>query len=317
MVDTTGHPPSHRDIDVLVVGAVGIDTVVFPPADWSWANGAEGTLAEVRDVVAHGGGYAARGYAALGYRTAFLGHVGDDDAGSLVRQTLRDDGVDLSGCVTSGRTPHSVNIVDPSGGRRNFYDPRLTDVTPPDDRTVAVLLDRSRVAHVNIPDWARHVLAPARERGVALVVDVQDAAGLEDDYRADFVAAADLLFVSADRLADPEDYARRAMGMGHARLVVVGRGSQGCLVVPRDGPSTVHPAVAAITTMHGDHQRAPVRDTNGAGDSLAVGVASALLLDDAPLDAAVRRGLLCARWCCALRGTSDGLATRAQVDTWS
>jgi sugar/nucleoside kinase (ribokinase family) len=45
-------------------------------------------------------------------------------------------------------------------------------------------------------------------------------------------------------------------------------------------------------------------------------VASALLLEGLDLDAAVRRGLLCARWCCTLRGRSDGLATRAQVEAW-
>lgn len=309
-------PRRPADVDALVVGAVGVDTVVYPPADWSWARGGEGTLAEVRDVVAHGGGYAARGYAALGYRTAFLGHVGHDSQGRRVRRTLSGDGVLLDGLVTSGSTAHSVNIMDAGGARRNFYDPRLVDVEPPDEVTTVALLERSRIAHVNIPDWARRVLAPARERGVPLVVDVQDASGLDDGYRADFVRAADLLFVSADQLDDPEGYARGAMQMGHARAVVVGMGARGCRVVPRDEPSRTYPALAALPDDGSGHASRPVLDTNGAGDSLAVGVASALLLDGQSLDAAVRRGLLCARWCCTLRGTSDGLATRAQVETW-
>ena len=78
---------------VVVVGAVGVDTVVYPPHAWSWTSSGEGTLAEVRDVVAHGGGYAARGYAALGYHAAFLGHVGDDEHGRRVRDTLGNDGI--------------------------------------------------------------------------------------------------------------------------------------------------------------------------------------------------------------------------------
>lgn len=309
-------PETSRDIDVLVVGAVGVDTVVYPPDDWSWSSGGEGTLAEVRDVVAHGGGYAARGYAALGYRTALLGHVGDDDHGRRVRHTLSDDGVAVDGLVTSGSTAHSVNIMDRAGARRNFYDPRLNDVDPPDEATTTALLDRSRIAHVNIPDWARRVLEPARERGVTLVVDVQDASGLGDGYRRDFVRAADLLFVSADRLADPEGYARGAMEIGHAQAVVVGMGSRGCLLVPRDQPSRTFPSIGTLPDVAGGGASRPVLDTNGAGDSLAVGVASALLLDGLPMDAAVRRGLLCARWCCTLRGTSDGLTTHAQIEAW-
>jgi len=307
-------PPTQ--IDALVVGAVGIDTVVYPPPEWSWHHSGEGTLAEVHDLVAHGGGYAARGYAALEYRTAVLGHVGLDDLGSLVRRTLEGDGIVVDGLVTSGSTASSVNLMDPAGARRNFYDARTAGASPPDTAMVTALLERSRLAHVNIPDWARHVLGPARERGVALVVDVQDAHGLDDEYRADFVAAADLLFVSADRLDDPEAYARGALAMGRAQAVVVGMGSRGCLLVPRGEPTRLHPALGTLPGGSGTGGAARVVDTNGAGDSLAVGVASAHLLDGQPLDAAVRRGLLCARWCCTLRGTSDGLATRVQVDAW-
>ncbi len=83
-------------LDVAVVGAVGLDTVVYPPDTWSWDGESEGTLAEAQHVVTHGGGYAARGYAALGYRTAFVGHVGQDAERDLVRATSSADGIDLS-----------------------------------------------------------------------------------------------------------------------------------------------------------------------------------------------------------------------------
>ncbi len=59
---------------------------------------------------------------------------------------------------------------------------------------------------------------------------------------------------------------------------------------------------------------APVVDTNGAGDSLAVGFLTAYVLEGRPLDEAVRRGQLAARWCCTLRGTSRGLITAPELD---
>ncbi|MGB9375249.1 MAG: carbohydrate kinase family protein [Jiangellales bacterium] len=299
-------------LDVAVIGAVGVDTVVYPPDSWSWGGQSEGTLAEIQHVVAHGGGYAARGYAALGYRTAFVGHVGQDADGALVRATLAADGVDLSACVTSGRTAHSVNVMSTDGSRRNFYDPRLVGVQPPSESDVAGLLSRTRMVHVNIPDWARTLIEPARRRGVVVAVDVQDTPGAHDAYRLDFVRGADLLFASAAQLDDPESYARWAMTAGPASLVVMGLGPDGCLVVQRDGPAE-RVAVVELSPDPVTGVAPPVVDTNGAGDSLAVGVASALVIDRLPLDAAVRRGLLCARWCCSLRGSSDGLLSASML----
>ena len=58
----------------------------------------------------------------------------------------------------------------------------------------------------------------------------------------------------------------------------------------------------------------PIVDTNGAGDSLAAAMLSALVLEGRSLDEAVHRGQLAARWCCSVRG-SDRLITRDQFDT--
>lgn len=299
-------------LDVAVVGALGVDTVVYPPDSWAWDGASEGTLAEIQQVVAHGGGYAARGYAALGYRTAVVGHVGHDPEGDLVLSTLAADGIDLSACVTSGRTAHSVNVMSARGGRRNFYDPRLVGVEPPGASAVERLLDRARMVHLNIPDWARTVIEPARRRGVAVVVDVQDTPGAHDAYRLDFVRGADLLFASAAQLDDPEGYARWAMSVGPASLVVIGLGPDGCLVVQRDGPAERFvPVELSADPVTGVVP--PVTDTNGAGDSLAVGIASALVIDRLALAAAVRRGLLCARWCCTRRASSDGLLSASML----
>lgn len=316
MTSARTRAPSHdgeacdtTPIDVAVVGAIGVDTLAYPPATWHFDGGDEGTLARVERVVAHGGGYASRGYAALGYRTAFVGHVGADCDGELVQQTLGSDGVDLSACVVSGRTASSVNVVAADGARRNFYDPRLEGVHPPTTDLIERVVSRARLVHVNIPSWTRNVLPLARACGVVIAVDIQDATGPDDAYRLDFVVGADLLFASAARLDDPEGYARWALGAGSARLVVIGLGPQGCLVVPRDGATEHVGAIGHLPDPGSGHDR-PVVDTNGAGDSLAVGIASALALDGLPLSDAVQRGLLCARWCCSLQATSDGLISR-------
>jgi sugar/nucleoside kinase (ribokinase family) len=302
-----------RNADVLVVGAVGIDTQAYPPQGWRWETAAEGALCEVHETVGQGGGYAARGYAALGYTTSFLGRVGDDADGAFVRHTFDADGIGTAGLITSGSTAHSVNIVDASGSRRSFYDARLHGVDTPTDDLMRELVPRARLLHVNIPDWTRRVLPIAHEAGVEVLVDVQDSPGPTDDYRLDFVRGADLLFASGSNLDDPEGYARWVFDVGWARLVVIGLGGRGCLVVPRNEESWVVPPVELPADPVTGETR-PIVDTNGAGDSLATGIGSALVLDELPLEVAVERGLFCARWCCTLRGTSDGLLSRERLD---
>ena len=55
-------------------------------------------------------------------------------------------------------------------------------------------------------------------------------------------------------------------------------------------------------------------DTNGAGDSLAVGFLSSYVLGGYGLEDAILRGQIAARHACTLRGTSDGLIDRERLD---
>lgn len=57
-------------------------------------------------------------------------------------------------------------------------------------------------------------------------------------------------------------------------------------------------------------------DTNGAGDSLAVGFLTSYVPEGRPLDESALRGQILARHTCTLRATSDGLASRAQLEAY-
>jgi acarbose 7IV-phosphotransferase len=55
-------------------------------------------------------------------------------------------------------------------------------------------------------------------------------------------------------------------------------------------------------------------DSNGAGDSLAVGFVTSYLLDGFALGDAVQRGQLLARHTCTLIADDDGFLTRRELD---
>ena len=137
-----------------------------------------------------------------------------------------------------------------------------------------------------------------RRKAVRLAALTLDLCGVEADARG-ILESGDALAkfreIVAAQGGDP-DVEVDDLEPGHHREVVT---------ADRAGEVTRHPAV--------DLER-PVVDTNGAGDSLAVGFLSGLVLEGRPLDAAVRRGQIVARWCCTLRSDSAHLITRDALD---
>jgi len=290
--------------EVVVIGNVGIDTNVYLPGgdiDWS----VEGNFTENLDCVGQAGGYASLGYARLGRHTAFIGHVGADPAGQVVREALQAEGIDLRGMSGDpGGTARSVNLMYRDGRRKNFYDGKGHQTLKPDLDLCQSILSGARLAHVNIPNWARHLLPMAKDLGLVLACDLQDVVDPADAYRADFIRYADILFFSAANHADPSPVIRAFLEGRPERIVVSGLGSQGCALGTREGISFFPPEPA----------RNPVLDTNGAGDALAVGFLTSHVLEGRPLGESVRRGQIAALHTCALRGTSTGLITTKELE---
>jgi sugar/nucleoside kinase (ribokinase family) len=207
-----------RPFDVVVVGNVGIDTnVYFYGRDPDF--GVESNFTENVDYVGQAGGYASRGFAQLGKRTTFIGYVGDDHSGRFIRQEFARDGVDTTALfIDPTGTSRSVNFMYRDGRRKNFYDGKDHMHLRPDVAVCRSVLARAKLAHFNIPNWARYLLPVARELGLTISCDLQDVISPDDDYRRDFVRYADVLFFSAVNYEDPtpliESYLNRMGGGG-------------------------------------------------------------------------------------------------------
>jgi sugar/nucleoside kinase (ribokinase family) len=296
-----------KAFDVAVVGNVGVDTNVYlPGADIDF--GVVSNFTQNLDNVGQSGGYAARGYAQLGYRTAFIGSVGDDHNGRFVRRELAGDGIDTSllfdDPVGTGR---SVNFMYRDGRRKNFYDGKgQMDLEPPLDKCRAMLA-HCRLAHFSIPNWARRLLPLARELGLTVGCDIQDVVTAGDPYRQDFVEGSDILFFSDANQSDPAALARVYLDHNPALIIVVGLGPQGCLLVTADGQQHFGPVA----------MEAPVIDTNGAGDSLAVGFLSSYILEGYSLEDAVMRGQIAARHACTQKASTSTLITADELEARS
>lgn len=113
------HPVSR---EVGVIGNAGSDTNIYLyGADIDFS--VEANFSQNIDYVGQAGGYAARGYAALGRRSAYIGALGDDACGRMVRERFERDGIDGSGMFHDPLgTARSVNLMYRDGRRKNFYD---------------------------------------------------------------------------------------------------------------------------------------------------------------------------------------------------
>ena len=294
---------SKEAFDVVVIGNVGIDTNVYlPGADIDFTVESNFTLN--LDYVGQAGGYTARGFAQLGKKTAFIGTVGDDYQGDFVRRELAEDGIDLSALfIDPAGTGRSVNFMYRDGRRKNFYDGKAhMPLRPPLDRCRAVLAC-GKLAHFSIPNWARQLLPLAQELGLTISCDIQDVPSFDDPYRRDFVAAADILFFSDANQPDPAALAQAYLEQNPRQIIVVGRGPEGCLLVTADYQRAFGPVAMPE----------PVIDTNGAGDGLAVGFLTSYVLDDYPLEDAIRRGQIAARHTCTQKATSSSLITSERL----
>lgn len=251
--------PQNAPIDVLALGAVAIDALLYvdeyPEPD---------TKVSVRRSVQQCGGLSATALVAaarLGARCSYAGLLGNDADSQFAEQAMLAEGIDLTHVAReAGAGPvRSTIIVGTQRATRNIFTehPARTgahQALPDADviRAARVLL----VDHLGIPGMLRATQI-AREAGVAVVSD------LERDEAPGFQALFDLMghlligegFALKRSGAASAADAARALWSPMRTAVVVTRGEHGC-VFTTDG-TTVHEVPAL---------RVQAVDTTGCGD---------------------------------------------------
>ncbi|MGV9229183.1 PfkB family carbohydrate kinase [Streptomyces nigra] len=272
-----GDATAGRAIDVLVLGGAGVDTIVrvpelpLPYADSYMIDSG------IRTRAGQTGDFVAVALTALGLRTHHLDFLGDDPEGDLVRALHREHGIPLTAVPQPAGTKRAVNLVGPDGRRLSLYD---TSRAHPDDRfpedTLRALAGASRHAHVSLTQPCAHALPVLRDTGVTLSTDLHDWDG-ENSYHEPFAYAADVVFLSAAALGDPERAMRRIAERGRAEVVVATAGPRGAFVLADD----------ELTRLPAVTPPAPVVDSNGAGDAFAAAFLHAWLNRETPLRSAL------------------------------
>ena len=211
---------------------------------------------------------------ALGLDVTLLTFLGDDEPGRRVEAVLRGAGVDLL-VERAERTERHLNLMS-GGDRVSIFLDTPGEVSDEHAAAVEEALAESAYACIDLAESARPHLARAKAAGVPIVCDLHDYDG-ENPWYADWIAAADVLFLNADGMADPLPWMREQVGRG-TYLVVVTQGAAGATAMTAD--ETLHVPVDRVDD---------IVDTNGAGDAFAAGFLDARL-GRAALPVAVRAG---------------------------
>ena len=197
----------------------------------------------------------------LGSPVRLVSIVGRDPAGHLVRHSLDRDGI-CSDLVIAAieETAHSVILYDPAGRRQINVDLKDIQEQSYPRAPFEQALDGCDLAVLCNVNFSRPFLRLARQVGTRIATDVHTIADLDDEYNRDFMAAADILFMSDELLPlPPEEWIRRVMDRYRPEIVVVGLGSRGALLAVKQDQFVGR--IPAVRTR-------PVMNTIGAGAAL-------------------------------------------------
>lgn len=307
-----------ESVDVVGIGSCTVDYFAIVPR---LLNNEEKVNVSRTEI--HAGGVTANNLtqvARLGARAGWLGLLGDDEAGSVIRDAFARDGMDLSGIetVAGAHSSQTWIPVDARGERCIYMFPNVSG-------TIAAEQVRTRFApHIR---GAKHfhteasqfpigpcaeAMRIAREARVRTFFDLDVAPSFFVESKLgtheELVAALRLVDVLKPCKAaaleltgetDPRNTAEKLLALGPG-IVAVTLGADGCLIASRERREYV------------DAFKVHVVDTTGAGDAFMGGLSFALLHE---WDFA-RAGLFanaCAALCCTTVG-ARAMSRRAEVD---
>lgn len=284
------------ELDVFVIGGVGVDTIVRVPG---LPLPATETIHvdPVETYVGHTGHGVALGCHLLGLQAGLADVLGDDAEGRRIRQLYDDLRMPLHVVLHPSGTRRSVNLVAPDGRRLALYDARQPAGLRVDPDLWRPSVERALHVHVSIMDFARDALSDALAADCTISTDLHDWDG-RNDYHKDFATAADIVFVSTSAL--PDDAIEWIFANGRAEVVVAMAGADGSYLHVRGAEPEHLPAVELPDR--------PVVDTNGAGDAY-VAAFLARRLDGVSWYDAAHAGSVAGAWACGSPGTHTDLIT--------
>jgi ribokinase len=187
--------------------------------------------------------------------------IGSDTFGALIREELIKIGITPDYLrKMPGQNPQSVILYDADGNRQIHVDLKnIQDLHYPIQDFEQALMDNDVIVLCNI-NFSRPFLELSKKAGKIIATDVHAIQDLNDPYNEDFMRAADILFLSHEKLpVSPKEIIPHIWQQFQTRICVIGMGKSGTLLAYK--PDKFIGLYPPLVTR-------PIINTIGAGDAL-------------------------------------------------
>jgi sugar/nucleoside kinase (ribokinase family) len=247
-------------MSILVSGLINLETTLkvegFPlpyqPVQYPFFG--------VNTTVAGVGYNISKALASLGQEVDFLSIIGKDEPSHLVLHALQEIPLSETNVLSATeRTAQSVILYEESGRRAIYTDLKdIQDQIYPTERFEAALVHAEAAILSNV-NFSRLMLAKAKNANIPVITDVHTISDIEDGYNRDFMAQADVLFQSHERLpCSPKEWVHQVSTRYGTPIIVIGMGQEGALISVKGEGFAQYRAI----------QTRPIVSTIGAGDAL-------------------------------------------------
>ena len=263
----------------------------------------------VKSTISGVGFNVAKALSTLGDNVKLLSMVGNDLPGKLAFQAVEALKISPIYLTTQlDQTPQSVILFDYEGNRQIYVDLKnIQDQKYPPELVDQALVGCELAVLCNI-NFSRPWLKEARSRNVLIATDVHAISDLEDPYNQDFMANADILFMSHENLpVEPGVWAQQVINRFRVEILVIGLGAGGALLAMKQDRCIEHIPPANIR---------PLVNTIGAGDALFSCFVHEYLQTKDPYYA-IHRAVLFASYKIGDSGAADGFLDSSQLDQLS
>ena len=241
---------------------------------------------------------------ALGDDVKIAAMVGSDFAADYIKSSIHNTGISTDFIkISLSDTPSSVVLYDREGKRQIYCD--LKDIQEKKYGFDSTILDDVDIVVATNINFNRELISIAKSRGKKIATDVHVLSNVYDEYNREFMASADILFLSDEAIGDNyRDFIFALANIYHNEIIVLGRGCRGAAIYTKDSGRITD--ISAYTDVK-------VVNTVGAGDALFSSFLHFYRKGYLPIDALYRAEIFAAL---KIRenGASRGFVSESEVE---
>lgn len=241
----------------------------------------------------------------LGTDVEILSLIGNDFFKSVVESELKKENLSTRNILNIiSKTPQSTILYDLDGKRKIYLDLKdIQDTEYPAEKAIDAIEKADLVIPCNI-NFSRPILRKAKQMGKQIATDVHVVNNVKDEYNAEFMKNANILFLSNENIrGNEEKFVYELVKEYDNEIIVVGMGKEGALLYTRE---------VGFVEKFESVQTRPVVSTIGAGDSLFSAFIHYYLKGESPKEA-IKNAIVFASYKIGEKGGANGFLSEARL----